>query len=281
MSDSLEHAVWNDDDERNYVVGLWERSYQKFVNDELSKLNSAGSGKPQGINSKDVTDHGAHPPEPRGALAVKSNQENHAAAPTSGPDPSKTFKKVPLLQQAAHQIPLPPPNPTRPPTHSHGSLDSTRTNNSAAATSGPHQKQLNRSAPIPAVEGGNPAQKNVSTTTTTTATSSKDPTRPVVAPKRATGAATNQGQGEGTAPAPLQRPGSGSIPANTSRDSTRPVVPTPIGSTSTTAAGRTSTTNTVVQRQVSSSTHMSTSGGGTARPSPPISETQARRARSS
>lgn len=293
MRDSLEHAVWNDDKERNYVVGLWERSYRKFVNDELNKLNSNGSGNPQGINSEDVTDHGAHPPKPTGTLAVKSNQENHAAAPTPGPDTSKTFKKATLLQQVAHQTAPPPPHTTRPPTQRQGSLDNTRANTSTATTKAPNQRQLYLSAPTPAADmGRNPAQENVSATTattaaTTTTTMSRKPIGQVVnpTPKRVINSASTTATGqESTTSAPVHRRGSGSTATRTSRDPARRVIATTpkqdIDSASANKARQgESPTPTPAQRQSSVSTPTNMSGGATAKVSPPANNTPATRVR--
>lgn len=261
------------------MVSLWERKYQKFVSDELGELSKpAENDNSKGTSSRDVTGQGVHATNPIGTSAPRRpNDQSNAAAP--GPATSK------VSRQNTHEATTTPSDHTRMLAQGQEILDSNRTNTSAMAraapapTSAPHRRQLNRSASIPAAdEEGSSAQKNVSTTATTTATTPRGQTHPAVTLKRATGAPTNKGQGESTAPTAVRRQGSGSVLANGSRDSSGPVVPTPFDSASTTAAGRTSTAKAAVQRQVSGSTPKNTSEGGTARPSPPASKKPTRRA---
>jgi len=86
MEDSLRHAVWNDEQERSHVVGIWENNYFKFVNGALSDPDflkppqAAGSTISKRIPSSQGATHGVSSVKP----TTKPTQSQNAAR--AGPE---------------------------------------------------------------------------------------------------------------------------------------------------------------------------------------------------
>lgn len=94
IMDSLHHAVWNSDKERDHVLNLWSTKWEKFVNDAVADPNFLETTRP-------VSSSTTIKPEPT------------AATPNSDGRPAPRSTAA-LQQTACGPSPMTPP--TRPPT---------------------------------------------------------------------------------------------------------------------------------------------------------------------